>query len=397
MKRTRPHRLGKVYLMVIPPGQASWLTRRGIECLARADLVLYDRDIDPTARNHANPSSEEVCAHEIGSPEADHLGRGEPAAARMIDAARQGKTVVRLKGGEPCGLGGGIEEIEALRTAGIPFEVLAPATPLWGRRILLTRGRDQIAALRQRFAELGADVMLQPAIEITDPPNWESLDDALEQLERFDWLVFSSVNGVRYLTKRMSQCGDDPRRLKRLKLAAIGPATADELARCGLKTDLVPREYRAEALAEALIVAAGGGHSTNAPAEPTGLAGKRFLLARASRGRETLAQRLSAAGATVDQVVVYSSIDVRQPEPEVADAMAQHRIDWVTVTSSAIARAVVGLFGEQLRHCKLASISPVTSESLRQLRLEPAVEATQYTLEGLIEAILRHVEGCEGK
>jgi uroporphyrinogen III methyltransferase/synthase len=113
-------------------------------------------------------------------------------------------------------------------------------------------------------------------------------------------------------------------------------------------------------------------------------------LARASRGREVLAERLRAAGGTVDQIVVYSSTDVKQPGEEVAAAMSAGRIDWVTVTSSAIARSLVALFGEQLRQSKLASISPITSETLRRLGHEPAAEATEYTTKGLVEAILAH-------
>ena len=162
-----------------------------------------------------------------------------------------------------------------------------------------------------------------------------------------------------------------------MKLAAIGPATAEELRRYHLEADLVPGEYRAEALAEELAGRCGSGKP-------------RFLLARASRGREVLAERLTAAGGQVEQVVVYSSTDVERSEEDVAAAMSAGRIDWVTVTSSAIARSLVALFGEQLRNAKLASISPVTSETLRQLGYEPAAEAREYTTEGLVAAILAH-------
>ena len=156
-------------------------------------------------------------------------------------------------------------------------------------------------------------------------------------------------------------------------MAAIGPGTADELARYGLRADLVPGQYRAEALAEAL--------AHEAP-------GRRFLLARASRGREVLAEQLSAAGATVEQIVVYSSTDVQEPDPAVAALLRAGRIDWITVTSSAIARSLVGLFGEDLRRAKLASISPITSGALRELGHQPAAEAAEYTVAGLVTAIV---------
>jgi uroporphyrinogen-III synthase len=188
-----------------------------------------------------------------------------------------------------------------------------------------------------------------------------------------------------------------------------------------VEADLVPGEYRAEALAEELLARCCGS-STNAsssggktasdlsrdalpsprlrraPRSGRGQGVKslatgskpRFLLARASRGREVLAERLTAAGAAVDQIVVYSSTDVERADEDVAAAMAAGRIDWVTVTSSAIARSLVALFGDRLRRCKLASISPITSETLRQLGHQPAAEATQYTTEGLVAAILAH-------
>jgi uroporphyrinogen III methyltransferase/synthase len=293
------------------------------------------------------------------------------------------------------------------------------ARPLFGKRILLTRPQDQAGPLYERFTELGAEVLLQPAIRIGDPPDWAPVDAALDELDRYQWLVFSSANGVRYLLERLLGGGRDLRRLGQVKLAAIGPATADELRRYHLRADLVPGEYRAEALAEALVGRCGGSspdpcsssgtaadsvsrdvlpspRSRRAPRSGRGQGVRgsatgskpRLLLARASRGREVLAERLTAAGAAVDQIVVYSSTDVERADEDVAAAMAAGRIDWVTVTSSAIARSLVALFGDRLRRCKLASISPITSEALRQLGHEPAAEATEYTTEGLVAAIL---------
>jgi len=136
----------------------------------------------------------------------------------------------------------------------------------------------------------------------------------------------------------------------------------------------VPQEYRAESLASDLTTEARG---------------KRFLLARASRGREVLAQQLRSAGGLVDQVVVYSSSDPASPDEEVKKRLASGRIDWVLVTSSAIARSLVTMFGPDLRKASLASISPITSATLRELGHEPAVEAQSYTMTGVIEAVLR--------
>jgi uroporphyrinogen III methyltransferase/synthase len=156
------------------------------------------------------------------------------------------------------------------------------------------------------------------------------------------------------------------------KIAAIGPATAEALAARGLITDLAPGEYRAEALAAALA--------------PT-VAGLRVLLVRASRGREVLAEQLSAAGAVVTQAVAYHSRDVDQPDPEVAQALAAGRVDWTTVTSSAIARALVTLFGVSLRQTKLVAISPLTAGVLAELGYPAALVANEYTADGMIDAI----------
>jgi len=242
-------------------------------------------------------------------------------------------------------------------------------------------GDDLAGQLRQ----LGAEVVLQPAIRIAAPADWRPVDAALARLAEFDWLVFSSANGVRYLLDRASEKGASEngtqlfsaegaaKRAASPFLAAIGPGTAEELARHGLRANLVPEQFRAEALADALAREARG---------------RRFLLARASRGREVLAEQLRAAGATVEQIVVYSSTDLERPDPAVTASLRAGQIDWITVTSSAIARSLRRLFGEDLRRAKLASISPLTSGALRELGASPAVEAAAYTMAGLVAAIV---------
>ena len=166
----------------------------------------------------------------------------------------------------------------------------------------------------------------------------------------------------------------DLRALGHVKLAAIGPGTAEELAATTCAVDLVPDEFRAEALAAAL-------NETLAPRS-------RLLLIRASRGREVLSEQLAAAGHHVNQVVAYSSCDVAAPAADVAEQLRAGRIDWVTVSSSAIARSLAQLFGDDLKTVRLASISPVTTSTLKELGLSPAAEAKSYTLPGLVDAIL---------
>jgi uroporphyrinogen III methyltransferase / synthase len=239
---------------------------------------------------------------------------------------------------------------------------------------MVTRPADLHDPLAEQLRKLGAEVIRQPAICIGPPNDWQPVDAALARLDQFDWLVFSSANGVRYLVDRLAAVGELDQSPFPVKLAAIGPGTAEELARHGLHAKLVPAQFRAEALADAL--------ANEAP-------GRRFLLARASRGREVLAEQLAAAGAAaVEQIVVYTSIDVQQPDPAVAALLRAGQIDWITVTSSAIARALVGLFGADLRLARLASISPVTSDTLRELGHQPAAEAAEYTFAGLAAAIV---------
>lgn len=494
-------RSSRVFLVGAGPGDPGLITLRGAECLTRADLVLYDYLVNPRLLRHMKPGAEAVCLGRHGS---QRLMSQSEVNERLVAAARAGKTVVRLKSGDPAIFARAAEEIDCLTAAGIAFEVVpgitaalaagsyagiplthrdmasavalvtgheqegkhAPALdyralaafpgtlvfymgvtsapewtqallsggkaadtpvailrrcswpdqslvccrldqvtsevaarrirppvlfivgqaassdamaswftsrPLFGRRVLVTRPASQAETLCRRLEELGAEVLIQPAIEISEPEDWGPVDRALERLEQYDWLVFSSANGVQFLLERVCQKHGDLRRLGRIKLAAIGPGTSEALAEYRLRADLLPAEYRAESLAEALSADARG---------------RRFLLARASRGREVLAEQLRAAGGEVDQVVVYRSADVVSADPVVAQALAEGRIDWVTVTSSAIARSLVGLFGDELRKSRLVSISPITSSTLRELGHSVAAEAAEYDMAGIAEAIL---------
>jgi uroporphyrinogen III methyltransferase/synthase len=246
--------------------------------------------------------------------------------------------------------------------------------PLFGRTFLVTRPEHQADDLAAKLRGLGANVLFQPAIEIGPPSDWKTVDAAIKRLAEFDWLVFSSRNGVEYFFERLLSTGYDLRHVGQdLKLAAIGPGTAEALSDFHLRADLQPNEYRAEALAEALAPHARG---------------KRFLIARASRGREVLAEALANVGATVEQVVVYESRDITTPNDDVTKMLADGRIDFTTVTSSAIACSLVQLFGDNLRKTKLAAISPLTASVLKDLGYPPAVVAETYTADGLLTAIL---------
>jgi len=246
------------------------------------------------------------------------------------------------------------------------------ARPLFGQTVLVTRPARQAVALQKQFSDWGARALLQPAIEIEPVQDWSPVDAAIDRLPAQDWLVFSSANGVEYFLDRLLAGGGDLRQLGPCRLAAIGPATASKLADYHLRVDLQPERYRAEALAEQLAVQ---------------VAGKRVLLIRASRGREVLAEMLTAAGASVEQTVVYESRDVARPQPEILDALAAGQIDWITVTSSAIARSLVNLFGDALHSTKLAAISPLTAGVLAEAGYGATVVAEEYTTAGLLASV----------
>jgi uroporphyrinogen III methyltransferase/synthase len=249
--------------------------------------------------------------------------------------------------------------------------------PLFGQRILVTRPGDESDRSAADLEALGAEVLVAPTVTIRPLDDFGPLDSAISRLDTFDWLVFTSGNGVRAFLDRLDALGRDLRALGPLKLAAIGPATAQALARYRLKADLVPASFRSESLAETLTAYA---------------AGRRILLARADRGRTILKDELERV-ADVEQVAVYSNADAEAFPPLVAERLAEGSVDWITLTSSAIterlhtllpatARAAIG------RSIRLASLSPVTSATAARLGWPVAVEARSYTWPGLIAAIL---------
>jgi uroporphyrinogen III methyltransferase/synthase len=496
---------GIVYLVGAGPGDPGLLTLRGLECLRRADLVLYDGLVNPLLLRHTKAHAERTCRSE--NPSGRTLHQAE-INQQLIDAARAGKTVVRLKGGDPFVFGRGSEEAAALAAAGIPFEVVPgitaavaasayagislthrdcasavafitghedpakpdsaldyatlakfpgtlvfymglhrldaiigsllnagkPATtpaavisrgttpaqrtitaelgqlaesvrradlhppslivvgdcarqresiawfeqrPLFGQRVAITRPSDQAGPQIDRLLELGAQPILLPTIAVKPIDDWGDVDRTLVALSSYDWLVFTSVNGVRALLDRLWFIGGDARRLAHIKLAAIGESTADALREFHLRPDIIPESFRAEALAEALL---------------PHVVGQRVLWARASRVRDVLSTELRAAGATVDELVVYQNVDVECWDADLIALLERGEVDWICLSSPSIARNLRRLLSPAaLAHIgtriKLASISPVTSAAARDVGLPIATEATTFTWEGVFEAI----------
>ena len=489
---------GMVYLVGAGPGDPNLITIRGAQCLREADVILYDYLANEQLLKHARAEARIEC---LGRHGRTRIVPQAEIHQRMLDYARRGMRVVRLKGGDPAIFARVAEECGVLEAAGIPYEIVpgisaaaasgsfagaplthrehasavafftgqqqkAPAAeldfaalaafpgtlvvfmgvssveywtegllsngkppetpvamvrrcsrpdqtkhvgrldeiashvrstktrppaifiigeaatlargaswferrPLFGTTVLAARPEHQNERLAETLEGLGAQVLRQPAIRIEPPDNWNPVDDAIKDLSRFDWLVFSSANGVRFFLQRVMR-RSDIRSLATSKLAAIGPATAKALGEFHLRADLVPDTYRAEALAEALAEQA--------------QQGKSFLLLRASRGREVLSEMLSDAGGSVRQIVTYHSVDVNEADEELLDRIQSGGVDWVLATSSAIAHSLVRLLGRPPG--RVASISPITSQSLRDAGWPVDAEAREYTMDGLVQAIL---------
>jgi len=247
--------------------------------------------------------------------------------------------------------------------------------PLAGRPVIVTRPPGQEMELVAMIRAAGGWPVHVPVIGITDPPSWAPLDDALGRLDTQDWIVFTSVNGVRGFVARLRRLGRDVRSLGTARLAAIGPATSAELEAVGLVCDLVPPDHRSEGLLAAF---------TDQPR------GSRFLLVRATAGRDLLPRGLLAQGHHVEEVAAYAS----EPRAAIDDgaraATAVSDAAWITVTSGGIVEAAVKLFGGRMRGWRIASLSPVTSVALRRFGLEPTVEAAEPSMAALVAAIVGH-------
>ena len=506
---------GKVYLVGAGPGDPGLLTLRGRDCLAQADVVLYDYLANPALLAHAPEQAERLYVGRRGTgkyPEQASINR------LLIDRAQAGKVVVRLKGGDPFVFGRGGEEAEALATAGIAFEVvpgvtaavavpayagipithrtlastvtivtghedptkaataldwprlaatrgtlvflmgmkhlsmitaqlmhegLAPSTPvaitrwgtracqhtivgtlsdigpkaqaagmepptvivvgevvqlrstlnwferrpLFGKRVLMTRAKEQAHELAAQLAGYGAEPVEGPTISIVPPLDWTPVDHAISTIDTYNWLIFTSVNGVDRFMTRLWAKGLDARCLARRRLCCIGSRTAQELERFGVRADLVPTEYQAEGLLAAL--------------SQQEIRTSRILIPRAEVARELLPDELRANGAHVDVVHVYRT---ETPDMNAADwwqELRDHRLDVVTFTSSSTVRNFVAMLGGMeavgplLRSVTIACIGPITAKTAEEFGLTVSIMPSENTIPALVDAIAHHYESRE--
>ena len=485
----------KVYLIGAGPGDPDLITCKGRRILEQADAVLFDH-LAPSALLDLAPRHAERIY--VGKKKSVHAFSQEEICAMLIERARRGLTVVRLKGGDPFIFGRGGEEAEALADAGIPFEVVPgvtaplgiaaytgvplthrdhtsvvtfvtghavgaidwdkvghaetlvifmglttfaeiareliargrdpetpamavrwatrpdqetitgnlrtlpgliagggmkpPATiivgevvrlrekldwfehlPLFGRRIVVTRAKGQADALSSRLLALGAEVIELPTIEIVPASDYSPLDRAIAELAAYDWLIFTSANGVRFFLDRLDRSAADLRQL-RAKICAIGPATRAAVEALHLKVDLMGKEYVAEGL-----LAAFAEHS---------LDGQRVLLPRAAVARDLVPEELRRRGARVDVVEAYRTVVPESAAAQVRELLAA-KPHCITFTSSSTVQNFVAVAGgAALQGVDVVSIGPVTTKTARGLGIGITAEAKVFTVDGLVEAVL---------
>lgn len=503
-----------VYLIGAGPGDPGLITVRGLQCLAAADVVLYDHRVHPRLLRYARLEAEKI---DVGVAAPQPLEQ-EAICYLLAEKAREGKTVARLKWGDPFVFDSGGSEALFLHEQGVRFEVVpgipagvgvpsyagVPVTypgggdtltfvrghedegktrpavdwntlarldgtivcyagaqqlphilnalvthgrpredaavlvydgtlptqqtlcgsldeitraakqaadprpavlvvgrvaalrdhlrwfdsrPLFGKRILVTRPREQAAELVDRLEARGAEAIEAPMIRIVPPDDYGPLDEACARAGRFDWIVFASANAVDAFMRRLLATPQDLRALKGVRLCAVGPATAERLSRHGLKVDLTPSEYRAEALLLAISQAGD-------------VRGMKILLAHADIGRELLGEELRKQGAEVTEVVAYRTTIVEpdhEGEPDIYRMLMEGRIDVVTFTSASAVRSFVKVLGAEpaddlLRMTIVASIGPVTAEAAAQCNIQTTIMPTTYTVPALVDAITEYFE-----
>jgi uroporphyrinogen III methyltransferase / synthase len=254
--------------------------------------------------------------------------------------------------------------------------------PLASLRIVVTRPRVQSRGFAETLQRHGAEVLLFPTIETVPVASYARLDAALDQLDQYQWLLFTSVNGVKYFVERLHACGKSVEALQSMKIATIGPETARAVTDLSLQVAAVPDEYRAEALVTVL----------------GDVRGQRILLPRAAEAREILPKELQALGAQVDEIPVYQTIRPHTEETaNLRELFLAGKIDMVTFTSSSTVRNFVAAFaGESLPQLlsktQLGCIGPITADTVREYGLTVTIQSGVYTIPGFTEAIVAHFQ-----
>ncbi len=509
-KNTEATSYGTVYLVGSGPGDPGLITVKGLEKIRTADCVVFDYLAGERFLEEARDDAELIYVGKKGS---DHTLEQNEINDLLVAKAREGKSIVRLKGGDPFVFGRGGEEAEDLVAAGVPFEVVpgvssavaAPAyagipvthrdhassvtfitghenpakkesaidwdvlsrnpgtlvflmgvknlerisesliasgkspetpaalvrwgttpaqesvkatlkelpsiakqrgikppavlvvgsvadlrdklawfetKPLFGKRILITRTREQSRGMAQKVSELAGDPILFPTIIMQPPDDWAPADEAIKNVGSYDWIIFTSVNGVDHFFERFFELRDDIRDLAGPRIGAIGPVTAATVRKRGLKVDLLAKEFKAEGVLAQLA--------------EQDVRGKSFLIPRAEKAREILPEGIAEMGGNVDVVSVYRTTRPDGSDVEkILSMLHKKEIDAVTFTSSSTVTHFIEMLGnvkvaEILDGVAVASIGPITSRTIRDNGLSIQIEASEYTIDGLITAMTKY-------
>jgi uroporphyrinogen III methyltransferase/synthase len=499
---------GIVYLVGGGPGSPDLLTLKAKECLQKADVVIYDYLVSESILSLAGEDAEFIY---VGKRGGMHTASQKRINSLLIEKAKMGLTVARLKGGDPFIFGRGGEEAMELSQARIAFEIvpgvtsaiavpayagiplthrayssavcfitghedptketpginwealsrfsgtlvflmgmrnlgtiarrlidngLPPNCPaavitngtlsnqralrgtlsdihqkakaakfappgiivvgdvvnlrehlnwfesnlLFGKKIVVTRPEEQAQGLANMLSELGAWVHLFPTIRILPPKSWSEIDEAITGLSRYDWVLFTSVNGVKYFFQRLRSARKDGRYLSGIQIGVIGPVTGDALNKEGLIPDLFPEKYSAEGIVEVL--------------EKLPITGKRFLLPRAVLARDYLPKKITSLGATVDVVEAYQTVLPEYHDDRLGDFFQEGPVDMITFTSPSTVDNFLGLLKGKVAEkgisgAKIACIGPITAQTAAEKGLEVTIVPDEFTIEGLFQAIVR--------
>ena len=512
---------GKVYLVGAGPGDIGLLTIKGLNCLKNSDVVVYDFHLNAQVLNYIDHNAEFIYAGKRGG---HHTMTQDEINRTLVERAKQGKTICRLKGGDPFVFGRGGEEAEALAEEGIEFEIVpgvsssiaAPAyagiplthrhlsssfavvpgyedptkkesvidwsklatgvgtivflmavknldlivrkliehgrppdTPvavirwgtrpnqttlvgtlntiaalvkekdirppavtvvgevvrlrdslqwyekktLFGHRILVTREQSEGF---EPLAELGAEIISFPTIEVVPPADYKDLDKSIDAIEQYTWIIFTSRNGVKYFFQRMFGKERDIRDMKGIKICAIGTKTAQEVKKFGIQVDLIPEEFRAEGLIKAISSQRSAVSEKRRISEKLSLKGMRFLLPRAEVAREIFPDKVRELGGKIDVPVAYRTVKPESHGKRLRRFLKEGRISIATFTSAATFNNLQEIMGKDvdqlLKGVTIAVIGPVTAKAVQKAGLKVHIMPEEATIEAMVEAIIAWVK-----
>ena len=385
---------GSVALIGMGTGEPGGITARALEMIRGAEVVVADGSLDE--RMWGELVRDDAQVSRVGDADQAWM-RADAARAAMIQAARTGQRVARLRLGEGWRESEALRDARVIREAGIALEIVPglgaesadwkrwmSEHPMYGRTVVITRMREQAGDTAERLRARGAEPWSVPTIEIAEPPEPERLRKAAREVGSWSLVAFTSANGVERFFAALKAEGLDARAMGPCKVASIGPATGRALEQHGIRPDVIAKEFVGEALAEAIVAAC------------RQAGGKRVLIPRALEARESLPDKLREAGLEVLVVPAYETRAVAAETIEpLRRALAAGQVDAVLLTSGSTVKNLCEVLGEgyseQLRGTLLASIGPVTTKAAKELGLEVGVTAGEYTLPALIEAVERHL------